>query len=416
MTCAGIVLGYLALRMSARRRRHGRRRRCSRNPLLGAVVQLGADGAWSSCSPSGSAGCSAARGELWRRGARWWSGCNAMLVLIQVGAARRAGAGAAAGGAARDRRARSGRSGPTRTSSPSCTASRTRSMVLGAVVLTGDRAVLRHCDAARDPRARAAGGGLMYDVEAVRRDFPILAREVHGRPLVYLDNGASAQKPQAVIDAVTRAYSRGVRQRPPRPALPLEHRHREVRGDARHDRSASSARRARRRSSSPPARPWASTSSATPGRRRGCEAGDEIVLSVMEHHANIVPWHFLRERQGVVLKWVDIERRRLARPASGCSTRSGRAPGSSRSRTCRTCSAPSSTSRRSATAARERGRAGAGRRQPGGGAHGGRRAAPSAATSTRSPATSSTGRPARARSMPGASGWRRCGRSSAAAT
>ena len=47
----------------------------------------------------------------------------------------------------------------------------------------------------------------MYDVGAVRRDFPILGREVHGRPLVYLDNGASAQKPQAVIDAVSRAYS-----------------------------------------------------------------------------------------------------------------------------------------------------------------------------------------------------------------
>ena len=80
-------------------------------------------------------------------------------------------------------------------------------IVLGAVVLTVIDAVLRDCDAARDPRARAAGGGMMYDVEAVRRDFPILAREVHGRPLVYLDNGASAQKPQAVIDAVTRAYS-----------------------------------------------------------------------------------------------------------------------------------------------------------------------------------------------------------------
>ena len=47
----------------------------------------------------------------------------------------------------------------------------------------------------------------MYDVDAVRRDFPILGREVHGRPLVYLDNGASAQKPQAVIDAITQAYS-----------------------------------------------------------------------------------------------------------------------------------------------------------------------------------------------------------------
>ena len=121
----------------------------------------------------------------------------------------------------------------------------------------------------------------MYDVDAVRRDFPILAREVHGRPLVYLDNGASAQKPQAVIDAVTKAYAheyanvhRGLHylssvatekyeaHPPHRPALPRR-------------------RRTRRRSSSPPARPWRSTSSATPGpprassgRRRDRPLGD----------------------------------------------------------------------------------------------------------------------------------------------
>ena len=75
--------------------------------------------------------------------------------------------------------------------------------------------------------------------------------------------------------------------------------------------------RTRRRSSSPPARPWGSTSSATAGPRRGFEPGDEIVLSVMEHHANIVPWHFLRERQGAVLKWVEIEPDGVARPAAG---------------------------------------------------------------------------------------------------
>ena len=86
----------------------------------------------------------------------------------------------------------------------------------------------------------------MYDVDAVRRDFPILGREVHGRPLVYLDNGASAQKPQAVIDAVTRAYSmeyanvhRGLH-------YLSTHRHREVRGDARH-RAALPRRAARGR-------------------------------------------------------------------------------------------------------------------------------------------------------------------------
>ena len=77
-------------------------------------------------------------------------------------------------------------------------------IVLGAVVLTAIVLFFGDCDAARDPRLAPQGAELMYDVEAVRRDFPILAREVHGRPLVYLDNGASAQKPQAVIDAVTR--------------------------------------------------------------------------------------------------------------------------------------------------------------------------------------------------------------------
>lgn len=76
----------------------------------------------------------------------------------------------------------------------------------------------------------------MYDIDTVRADFPILAREVHGRPLVYLDNGASAQKPQAVIDAVTRGYAeeyanvhRGLHF--------LSNRDREIRGRAR-DRAA----------------------------------------------------------------------------------------------------------------------------------------------------------------------------------
>jgi cysteine desulfurase / selenocysteine lyase len=72
-----------------------------------------------------------------------------------------------------------------------------------------------------------------YDVEAIRRDFPILSREVYGKPLVYLDNGASAQKPQAVIDAITARLHGRIRQRPPRPALPVERRDRGLRGGAR---------------------------------------------------------------------------------------------------------------------------------------------------------------------------------------
>ena len=67
-----------------------------------------------------------------------------------------------------------------------------------------------------------------YDVEAIRRDFPILSREVYGKPLVYLDNGASAQKPQAVLDAINHAYTQRIRQRSSRPAFPLERRHRRL--------------------------------------------------------------------------------------------------------------------------------------------------------------------------------------------
>jgi len=145
----------------------------------------------------------------------------------------------------------------------------------------------------------------MYDVDAVRRDFPILAREVHGRPLVYLDNGASAQKPQAVIDAVTRAYSleyanvhRGLHYLS---NLATEH-YEAVRGKIARFLGAASAEEIVLNTGSTMGINTVSHAWAAPR----LEAGDEIVLSVMEHHANIVPWHFLRERQGVALKWVDI--------------------------------------------------------------------------------------------------------------
>jgi cysteine desulfurase / selenocysteine lyase len=148
----------------------------------------------------------------------------------------------------------------------------------------------------------------MYDVDAVRRDFPILSREVNGRPLVYLDNGASAQKPRAVIDAVTRAYSeeyanvhRGLHYLS---NLATDH-YEAVRGTIARFLGA------------PREEEIVFTSGTTQGinlvaygwAMPRLEAGDEIVLSIMEHHANIVPWHFLRERQGVVLKWVDVDAR-----------------------------------------------------------------------------------------------------------
>lgn len=146
----------------------------------------------------------------------------------------------------------------------------------------------------------------MYDVDAIRRDFPILSREVHGKPLVYLDNGASAQKPQAVIDAVTTAYSheyanvhRGLHYLS---NLATE-RYEAVRGKVARFLGAGSEDEIIFTSGSTEAMNLISYAWAAPRLAEG----DEIILSIMEHHANIVPWHFLRERQGVVLKWVETE-------------------------------------------------------------------------------------------------------------
>lgn len=146
----------------------------------------------------------------------------------------------------------------------------------------------------------------MYDVASVRRDFPILAREVHGQPLVYLDNGASAQKPQAVIDVVTQAYSqeyanvhRGLHYLS---NLATDH-YEAVRGKLQRFLGAAHEDEIVFTTGSTMGINLVSHAWAAPR----LEPGDEIVLSVMEHHANIIPWHFLRERQGVVLKWVDIE-------------------------------------------------------------------------------------------------------------
>ena len=147
---------------------------------------------------------------------------------------------------------------------------------------------------------------MSYDVDAIRRDFPILSRQVHGRPLVYLDNGASAQKPQAVIDAITRAYTeeyanvhRGLHYLS---NLATE-RYEATRGTVAAFLGAGSADEIVFTTGSTMSINLVSYAWAAPRLREG----DEIVLSVMEHHANIVPWHFLRERQGVVLKWVEIE-------------------------------------------------------------------------------------------------------------
>lgn len=146
----------------------------------------------------------------------------------------------------------------------------------------------------------------MYDVTKIRADFPILSREVNGKPLVYLDNGASAQKPQVVIDAITHAYSheyanvhRGLHYLS---NLATDH-YEAVRGKVRQFLNARSEDEIIFNSGTTEGINMVAYGWAMPRM----QAGDEIVLSIMEHHANIVPWHFLRERQGVVLKWVDID-------------------------------------------------------------------------------------------------------------
>jgi len=146
----------------------------------------------------------------------------------------------------------------------------------------------------------------MYDVDKIRADFPILSRQVNGKPLVYLDNGASAQKPQAVIDAVTRAYAEDYAN---------VHRGLHFLSNLATEKYEAARGTIARFLNAPDERGIVMNSGTTEGINMVAhawamprmEAGDEIVLSIMEHHANIVPWHFLRERQGVVLKWVDVD-------------------------------------------------------------------------------------------------------------
>ncbi|SFI17497.1 cysteine desulfurase [Bradyrhizobium sp. cf659] len=145
-----------------------------------------------------------------------------------------------------------------------------------------------------------------YDVDRVRRDFPILSMQVHGKPLVYLDNAASAQKPKAVLDRLTEAYTseyanvhRGLHY--------LANAATEAYEGAR-DKVAKFLNAERREEIvfTRGATEAINLVAQTFGRERIAE-GDEIVLSIMEHHANIVPWHFLRERQGAVIRWAPVD-------------------------------------------------------------------------------------------------------------
>ncbi|WP_395664907.1 cysteine desulfurase [Methylocella sp.] len=145
-----------------------------------------------------------------------------------------------------------------------------------------------------------------YDVLTVREDFPILSTLVHGKPLVYLDNGASAQKPKQVVERMVAA---------------TYHEYANVHRGLHHlANAATDAFEAARESvrgflNAESVDNIVFTKSATEAinlvaasfGEAFVETGDEIVLSVMEHHANIIPWHFLRERRGAVLKWVDVD-------------------------------------------------------------------------------------------------------------
>src|SRR6187549_119481 len=145
-----------------------------------------------------------------------------------------------------------------------------------------------------------------YDVNRIREDFPILAMQVYGKPLVYLDNAASAQKPKAVLDRLTQAYEteyanvhRGLHYLANAATEAYEGAREKV-------RAFLNAERTEEIIFTRNATEAVNLVAQTFGRER-IKAGDEIVLSIMEHHSNIVPWHFLRERQGAVIKWAPID-------------------------------------------------------------------------------------------------------------
>jgi len=145
-----------------------------------------------------------------------------------------------------------------------------------------------------------------YDVGRIREEFPILAMQVYGKPLVYLDNAASAQKPKAVLDRLNQAYTseyanvhRGLHYLANAATEAYEGAREKV-------RAFLNAGRLEEIVFTRNATEAVNLVAYTFGRDR-IKAGDEIVLSIMEHHSNIVPWHFLRERHGAVIKWAPVD-------------------------------------------------------------------------------------------------------------
>src|SRR6202011_2763175 len=145
-----------------------------------------------------------------------------------------------------------------------------------------------------------------YDVASIREDFPILALQVYGKPLIYLDNAASAQKPKAVLDRIQKVYTA---------EYPNVYRGLHYLANAETDAYEGAREKVRVFINAARPEEIVFTRNATEAinlvaytfARERVKAGDEIVLSIMEHHSNIVPWHFLRERQGAVIKWAPVD-------------------------------------------------------------------------------------------------------------
>lgn len=145
-----------------------------------------------------------------------------------------------------------------------------------------------------------------FDIDKVRADFPALSMHVYGKPLVYLDNAASAQKPRQVIERMKTAYET---------EYANVHRGLHYLANAATDAFEGARESVRRFLNAPSSDQIIFTRSATEAINlvassfglNGIGEGDEIILSLMEHHSNIVPWHFHRERKGAVIKWVPVD-------------------------------------------------------------------------------------------------------------
>ncbi len=144
-----------------------------------------------------------------------------------------------------------------------------------------------------------------FDVDRIRADFPALGMRVYGKPLTYLDNAASAQKPKAVLERLQKAYTE---------EYANVHRGLHYLANAATEAYEGAREKVRAFLNAERTEEIIFTRNATEAinlvaytfARERVREGDEIVLSIMEHHSNIVPWHFLRERQGAVIKWAPI--------------------------------------------------------------------------------------------------------------